>query len=129
MAKKDNAAAASNTAGEGLKFKVIKRVVVPVLKLIAGTPRFFQIAEPIQTREKEEKNDKGEVVKGTIDICRVTDLETGEMGEFVVGNVLRDDLNDAYPNAGYVGKSFRFLKKDVPGKRYKTYEIDEIEVG
>jgi hypothetical protein len=128
MAKPDNKAAPAAT-GEGFKFKIKRRVVVPILKLLAGTPVFVRIESAIESRKKVEKDDKGVEKESTIDICRVTNMETGEMGEFVVGNVLRDDLTEAYPDAKYVGLSFRILKKDVPGKRYKTYELDEIEAG
>jgi hypothetical protein len=129
MAKNEKAAPPATDAAPAFKFRVARRVVVPTLKLASGVAVFVKFLDTIQTKDKQEKNDKGEVETKTIDIARVVNLETGEETEFVVGTVLKSDLDEAYPSGGYKEKCFRVMKKDVAGKRYKSYELDEIEVG
>ena len=129
MAKNDNAAAA---APAGLKFDVKRRIVVPTMKVELNKTIYIRCEQQIEARKKmeDEKQADGSMkpVEKTIEIARVTNLETGEVVEFVAGTVLMSELSQAYPDGSYVSKSFRILKKDVPGKRYKDYELDEIEV-
>ncbi len=123
MAKNDVKAA----VGTALKFKLARRIVVPTMKVELDTEIFIRFEQKIEARKKiEEEN--GQQVEKTIEIARVTNLETGEICEIVAGTVLMSELSEAYPEHGYVNKCFRILKKNVPGKRYKAYELDEIEV-
>lgn len=132
MAKNDNAAVAPAVSAGGLKFDVKRRIVVPTMKVELNKAIFIRFEQAIEARKKmeDEKQADGSMkpVEKTIEIARVTNLETGEIVEFVAGTVLMSELSQAYPEWAYVNKSFRILKKDVPGKRYKDYELDEIEV-
>lgn len=123
---------ATPAAGSAVKFKIARRIVVPTMKVEMDTEIFVRFEQPIEKRLKmeEEKQPDGSLksVEKTIEIGRVTNLETGEICEIVAGTVLLSELGEAYPNAEYVGKCFRILKKKVPGKRYNAYELDEIEV-
>jgi hypothetical protein len=129
---KPNASAPASDGKPGLKFKIEKRIVVPTMKVELNTAIFVRFEQPIEARKKmeEEKQPDGtmKAVEKTIEIARVTNLETGEICEIVAGTVLMSELAEAYEQGGYVGKSFRILKKDVAGKRYKAYELDEISV-
>lgn len=125
-------ASAAGSDKPGLKYKVERRIIVPTMKVEVGKEIFIRFEQPIELREKmeEEKQADGtmKAVKKEIEIARVTNLETGELCEIVAGTVLMSELSEGYPNNGYVQKCFRIVKKDVPGKRYKAYELDEISV-
>jgi len=108
-------------------FKIAKRVTVRTMK-VEKDEIFVKFESKIETKKKMEKDEAGKMVEKTIDVARVTDLTTGESVQIVIGSVLRSDLGEHYPNDSYVGKGFRLQKKDVPGKRYKTYEIDELDL-
>jgi hypothetical protein len=114
-----------------LKYEIARRVVVPTMK-VGNEPIFVKIVQAIEKRLKmeDEKQADGTVkpVEKTIEIARVVNLETGELVEIVVGTVLLSELDGGYPDASYVDKCFRIKKSDVAGKRYKTYELDEITV-
>jgi hypothetical protein len=58
----------------------------------------------------------------------VTNLETGEEMQIIANEVLKSSLEDAYPDASYVGKSFEIVRKPIQkGKKYVTFTITEIE--
>jgi hypothetical protein len=125
MAK--NTATESAPTSKGLNFTIARRVVVPTMK-VGSDPIFVQFEQPIEVRQKQEDDGKGNMIEKTIEIGRVTNLETGEIVEIVIGTVLHSELNGAYADNAYVGKQFRIVKKDVPNKRYKAYELDEIKL-
>lgn len=104
--------------------KILKRLTYPTLKLEAGVPVYVKFLEEIVTKPKLDKNEKGEVVEKNIRIARVVNLENQTECEFVVGDVLDKELVAA---GKLTGKAFMFTKKNVDGKRYKTYDIAEIE--
>jgi hypothetical protein len=61
--------------------------------------------------------------------ARVIDLTTGGLYNMVCAAVIKSELEGAYPNHGYVGKSFLINKGEKPkGKRYHAWTITEIEV-
>lgn len=116
--------------------KVIKRVTMPTIKVGTNDVTYIKFLEAIQTKVKMEKDDKtGTLIEKTIDIAHVAIYGIGEEsmqflteGQIVIGDVLKKNLEENYPEAAYVGKAFQIEKKDVEGKRYKNYMIDEIEV-
>lgn len=125
MAKPNNAPAAAGAPKE-FKYTVARRVVVPTMKVETNVAYFVRFESVIEKRLKMEEGKDGKMEEKTIEIARVTNLETGEICEIVAGTVLMSELTEGYPEHGYVGHCFRILKKDVPGKRYKAYELDEI---
>jgi len=130
MAK--SAAVAQNAAAESKPAfvpTILKKVTMPTIKIAAGETVWVKFLDAIQTKQKQEKNEKtGLMEEKTIDIAHIVTLNDGEEGQIVVGDVLKKNLDENYPNAGYVGKGFQIEKKQVPGKRYMNYLIDEIAV-
>ncbi len=126
MAKPSTSAPASNDK-PALKYSIAKRIVVPTMKVEVDTPIFVRFEQAIEARKKIEEVE-GKSVEKMIEIARVTNLETGEICEIVAGTVLMSELAEAYAENGYIGKCFRICKKNVAGKRYKAYELDEITV-
>ena len=109
--------------------KVVRKVTMPTIKVAAGDTVWIKFLDAIQTKQKQEKNEKtGAMEEKTIDVAHIVMLDSGEEGQIVVGDVLKKNLDENYPDAGYVGKGFQIEKKQVPGKRYMNYLIDEIEV-
>lgn len=108
------------------KFKVIRQVTLPTFKLTVGIPFAFRVDAPMYVGKKL-KDDK-DAKREPATIVNVTNLDTGEVGQLVLGAVLKGNLEEQYPEASYVGKSFAILKGEKrEGKRYNEYQIMEIE--
>jgi hypothetical protein len=61
-------------------------------------------------------------------MARVTDMETGELGEVILGTVLVSRLNEEYPDDKYVGRIFCLTKTAPEGTRkYSMFHITEVE--
>lgn len=112
---------------KGLNFKVVKNVTLPLLKQSDDTTVYVRIDSAIF---------KGKEIKGTgeaakmepADLMNVTELESGEQMQMIANAVLKGNLEEEYPEEGYVGKCFAVTRMKVEGKRYKNYSIQEIEV-
>lgn len=117
-------------AGTPFAFKVVRQIKVPTLKIEEGKDYFVHVTQPIETRQTRVQDPitKMDVLKD-IDIIRCVNLETGEVVEMVGSAAVSSTLKDYDGgNAKYVGKSFRLRKgANAPGKRYKLWQIDEIE--
>ena len=61
-------------------------------------------------------------------LANIVNLSTGEEMQTICNKVMESTLNEEYPDAGYVGKSFLIEQRSVPGKRYKNYRVAEIEI-
>lgn len=121
-AKKKAAPAAS-----GKTYKTKRVVTVPVLK--------WTLEEPVHVRI-ESKMFKGSAQKATpgkqamepATLVHVTNLDTGEVTQIILGATLVSILNETYEKDSYLGKSFRFIKHEKKdGKRYYTFTVEEIE--
>ena len=118
----------------GTAYKAVEQVTVPVLKHDSGETVAFEIVQPILAEDNfETEIDKktGEVLsqtfKGKINVGRVRELSSGQLFQYVFNAISASELRNAYPNDGYVGKSFAIKKLDlVAGKRYKEVQIVEI---
>lgn len=113
------------------KFRKVASITRPVLKLDDGQTHYIQIEEAFRVeRLTEEQRRKSKFPESEeIVLCNVTDLETGEAMQLVVRTVFRSELEEAYPNAGYVGKAFEVKMSDAgAGKRYKLFSIAEVEL-
>jgi hypothetical protein len=128
------------TANEMTQFgeiEVVRNVTLPFIIIPAdGVPfymKFNTAIEPDKTTFSERVR-KGKVnADGTqqsaepMHIAEVTNLQSGEVGRLVAHQVLESNLDEAYPNAGYVGKYFK-ISKQKSAKRYFTFNIVEIKL-
>lgn len=131
MTKTSDAADAAPVADnvvQGGKFARKAAVTLPTFKMLEGGSYYFAFKAPIRTETSQQKDENGKMVDKPIDIAQVVNVETGELGQIVVGSVLKSNLEKSYPNAGYVGKAFEIVKqKGKEGKRYRTYTVYEID--
>lgn len=116
-------------AGTPFAFKVIKKVRVGTLKIKDEGEVFIRALEAIAQKQSPVKGDDEVMRMKEIDILRVTDLTTNEVKDMVVGAALKSALLDfGGGNGKYIGNCFRIAKhKAREGKRFKDYEVDQIE--
>lgn len=131
MAKKNETATNTETAAP-VAFKRLAPVTLPILKHPENTSIFVQVDSAIVTDPKTKGgvpmlDEEGN--PATISTVRVVDMETGELMNYVVGAMLKSELQRYRGgNNAYVGLCFEIAKKAAaPGKRSKGYEIFEIE--
>lgn len=103
------------------QFKRTKAVAVPLFKLAPDQPRYFLVDGAIFTGKKID--DKKEAAM----LMPVTDLETGEQGQIIVGAVLKELVYEQYPAGEYVGKKFEVCLRKRADKKYNTYDLYEIQ--
>lgn len=127
------------------KFKIKAHLSVPLLKIendkqYAVTIETKMVKADATPPRKVMKDvtdpETGEVkkmevaspVKEPPTTCQVTDLESGERKQMIVGAVMLGELGKRYPDDSYVGKSFVFRVFSIQGKQYKGIELAEVEV-
>lgn len=136
MSKKEDAAK-TDTADQGgtastaqankPKFVVKKHVTLPLFKFGAD-PRYFRIDGEIFVG-KDVNEGPGKAKKEPPHMVRVTDLETGEPGEIIVGAVLLGILNENFPDNSYVGKNLSIQKFSPEGvRKYSLWKVAEVEL-
>lgn len=118
----------------GVEYKVVNRVNLPTLKHETGEVVAIRIDAPIRQEITTVSEDV--IIQGvkqtiekenTINVVRVTELNSMSPFEYVCNAMTADNLRSAYPDNGYVGREFAILKGDTaPGKRYKETTIVEI---
>ena len=109
------------------KVKVVKAVTRPTLSLVPHVPVYVKILKPIYVG-KEIKGTEDKPQEKPADIADVINLMTGKEQQLVVAAIVKSNLDESYPDATYVKKSFAITKLDKKeGKRYFNYEISEIE--
>lgn len=113
----------------------VRRVTLPLWKWKNDEERFFTILTPIKVGKilKSKSGDadlgkKAEKEKEPAHLAEVINLETGARCQLIFGKVLATELEEAYPKAGYVDKSFRVTQSKIEGKDYNGYSITEIRV-
>lgn len=104
------------------KFKRIRNVTLPVLKLGLGQPRFLYILGPM--KEGPKLDDKKEPAI----LIHAADMETGEEGNVIAPAILRKELTEGYPGDGYVDRGFEVTKTRDPEKKYNHVSIAEVAV-
>ena len=114
-----------------------KAVSVPNLQIPDEETVFIRIDEPfftgpdidIKTGEVK-KDDNGKDKEITIGkVIDLTEEDTmRQTKQLVFGTVLVSQLQREFPEDGYVGKSFEITKHHPKGKRYRTYEVYELDV-
>lgn len=95
-----------------------------------GEPKYFRIeSEMKKGKERAEKEGAKEKGREPATTCSVVDLTKPDSGPvtIIMGAVMVELLNEKYPNNGYIGKSFAATRYQQPGKRYKSFEVQEIE--
>jgi hypothetical protein len=108
--------------GKAFVAKQITRSVIPQRD---GQTIFVQITgKPYEGKPlKEGKTDMAPAT-----LIDVTDLATGELGLLIVNKVLAGQLDELYPNSGFIGRNFAVtMKPKADGKRYKTFVVYELE--
>lgn len=112
----------------GLKIKVGKQVSLQVLPQKDGETRFVKFIDKIYQGE-ELKDDKRADKMAAAMLAKVTNLETMRDNLLIVNKVMEGEIDKTYPGASYVGKSFAItMNPKAAGKRYKTFDIWELEV-
>lgn len=117
----------------GGKYKRLAVVSGSQIKTHDNVPVYVKIVAPIerQPRLNKDKSPKldDDGNPSFINVVKVVDLETGEVGSMVAGNVLADRLTTYQGgNERYVGLCFEITKlPKMDGKKWKDYRIHEIE--
>jgi hypothetical protein len=125
----DNETGEVKSAPTKLKFSVKNHVTLPLFKL--GTePRYLRFEAPHYVGKVVDDKKEPPI------LCRVTDMETEQPGEVILGAVMANKdserpgiLDEKYPNDSYVGKTFQITKLAPEGARkYSIYQVTEIEI-
>jgi len=127
--KYEKAAEASQNAP---KFKKVRHVTLPQLKIKTGVEYILRIETPFERGKSrgEPQKDAGGNVKEPPFIFQATDMVTGEMFHVVANTGIRNEIEEHYPDAGYVGKIFSITagEKRVAknGNNFTPFEIAEV---
>lgn len=128
MSKKE---AVQKAVATKIKFKTLRRVTLPIIKLVPDVPRYLEVTDAIfqgkeiagQTADKDGKK------RAPAMLVNVVDLETGEAGQIVMNKVLMSTLQEEYPEDTYVGRQFQIVKlAKKEGKDYHPFSVTEIEI-
>ncbi len=119
-----------------LQFEVVRNVTLPFMMIPSDGSnvylKFNTAIEPDRStfseRVRRSKNDGEGAKQEPMHIAEVTNLQTGEVARLVAHSVLESNLTEAYPNDGYVGKTFQIAKTKAAGKRYFNFNIVEIKL-
>jgi hypothetical protein len=103
--------------------KRVKQITVPHLKLEKGRPYYLKLqSEPFRGSGDPAQPDKPAPM-----VCRVVNLETGELAEVILPAVALKELTAAYPE-GMSGKCIEFNVLGIrDGKNYNVVQLAEIE--
>lgn len=106
-------------------FKVKKMVTVPLLKIKPGVEYYIRVTGPMHEGKKIDDRKEPAI------LMNVQELPTNKPAQIIVGKLMRDALNEQYPNSAYVGKCFAFqIDKDQnnPERKYNLLTtLNEIE--
>lgn len=94
-------------------------VILPNLKIAENTSYFLMFLAPITVSAKQKQDGTA----GEIAVARVLNLNDNKQYTMVCGQLLKE----AMVQVEYVGKAFEIIKTPVEGKRFKKYEIYEVE--
>jgi hypothetical protein len=112
--------------------RIKKRVTVPNLTFPDGSKLVCKIVRAIYKGKEMAEGARGPIQKAA-DLTHIEVItEAGHLATrtLVVGEVLKSEIVDAFPDETYVGKWF-YLEKFAPNqakqKKYATYAISEID--
>lgn len=130
MAKAKSAARQSAGApaqAPGRKFKVLSNVTLPVFTPKIEEPAYVKILEPMYVGKEMKAGSDGQK-KAPATLCKVVNLETGEVVLLIVAAVVKGIFEDNYADGSYVGKAFCLVKHaKKEGKNYFNFSVDEID--
>ena len=109
-------------------FKKTKLITIPLLKLELDVPVYVKLTgEMFVGKEVKGTGEKAKMEPAIL--CHCINLENGEQMQLIINAVVKANLIEAYPENGYVGKSFELIKHTKrEGKQYNDFSIAEIEV-
>ena len=117
-----------DTPVTGGKYQRTRSVTLPQLKLTDETPVYVRFMQPMFVSKVIQKAKPGEAPKDPATVVMVTNIETGELMQLIVGAALKGILTEEYAGDAYVDKNFEIVKHEkAPGRRYNTYSVYEIE--
>lgn len=144
MAKANNVPESEVSTKAGFVPKIKKALTLPVLKLVKDVPTYIRFDSPMRIGKKVEA-DKDPAI-----VADVTDLETGEVFQFLVPAVVQGVLHDEFgaPKFGkleakgdiveldagdglnrYVGQGFEITDKGkAEGKKYKGMTVQLLDL-
>ena len=116
-----------------MKFKIKRRITVPLFKLVSNVENYFKITSPITlakplTGAAAAAAAAKKKIKEPPYLCEVVDLETGDVGQIILPTVLRSELEENYPDNSYVDKCFCIVKFPIQDRDYYGFTITEIEL-
>lgn len=125
--KAANTVAGPVTQSPGRKFKVLGNVTMPVFTPKIEEPAYVKVLEPMYLGKEMKAGSDGQK-KAPATLCKVVDLETGEVKLLIVAAVVKGIFEDNYPGNAYVGKAFCLVKHaKKEGKNYFNFSVDEID--
>lgn len=123
--------ALATVAVGGVEYEIEKQVTRPVLSQADGTPIYVLFDGPIHRAEERRGRETKDSDAPPPMIADITNLETGQLMTLVCGAVLVGELEEKYPEAGYIGKAFRLESTLIPikgqsGKKMRIYNIQQL---
>lgn len=116
------------------EFEVVRNVTLPFIVIPAdGNPFYLKFNTAFEadktTFSERVRRTRGEADQNTapMDIAEVVNLQSGEVGRLVAHQVLKSNLDEAYPNDTYIGKYFKIAKNKSKG-RYFNFNVVEIKL-
>lgn len=109
-------------------FKVAKKVTLPAKSVKPGESGVFWVVEPIHVSTVQGKLREDGTRDKPASVCRAVDMSTGEEIILIVGVVIAKNLDEHYPNNGYVNKVFGIENrgKAKVSDKYNSYNITEL---
>lgn len=111
-------------------YAVKRAVTLPGIVLKKeGDSRCLRIDEAmhLSAAKMGAKGEKGAKEMEPATVCAVTDVVSGEQGNFVVPAVVKGNLDEKYPDQGYVGLIFQITHNGKrAGKRYADFTVLEL---
>lgn len=102
------------------KFKRVRAVTLPVLKLEKGKPRYVYMLGALHSGKKIDDQ------KEAATLIHAVDMETGEEGLIICPAIMVKELQENYPGESYVRKGFEVILTRVPEKRYNLVSLTEV---
>jgi len=118
------------TAG-GRSFKVKQFVNLPMISLrVDGTEVIVRILSPIAKGSEIADGQRRGAIRRPADVMTVESVD-GMQGMMVASFLIKEELEEKYPDAGYVGRWYWIKRTDTKqkpnGESYGLYAIAEIE--
>lgn len=109
-------------------FTVKRQVTMPTLSMKeTGASRILQFNEAMHVSTYKDP-DPSKAKEKPATVAAVTDMESGEVLQFLVPSVVQSQLEREYPEQAYVTKVFQITCQGKrPSKRYRDFTIIEVE--